>query len=123
MKKMIQSQRNRLLLRNMRVFSQGRTKGSATPHPDNKPVFQMHPKGSPLSFQDLQEAYEVCRNIPKEHRDDCYSIFNVDGSAMDMYYRTASILEKQYQHAKEVAHKQKSFYFRIGPFHIYISRD
>lgn len=94
----------------------------ATQYDDRKPVFQFHPNGAPVSFNDMKEAYNLLSDFPKEHRLDCYaSLFNINGEAMSKYYGTVALMEKMYQQAVDNDRKNKSFYFKLGPFHIYIS--
>lgn len=97
---------------------------NATQYDDRKPAFQFHAKGAPVTFQDMKEAHALVSDFPKEHRIDCYaSLFNIDGEAMSKYYGTVSLMEKMYEQAVEVERKSKSFYFRLGPFHFYVSKD
>lgn len=91
---------------------------------DRKPVFQFHRNGAPVTFQEMKEAHELLSDFPKEHRVDCYaSLFNIDADAMSLYYRSVVLMEKKYQEAVERERKNKSVYFKLGPFHIYVSKD
>lgn len=105
--------------------SRPQTRLRATPPPsnDNKPVFQNYPTGTPLSFEEMKDAHDIFSEFPIEQRDQCYAMYNIDGEAMRKYYRHALSFERMYQIVAEKERKQKSYYFKVGPFHIYISKD
>lgn len=90
---------------------------------DKKPVFQYHENGPPISFHEMEEAHSIFSEFPIEHRNDCYAMYNINGEAMKKYYRDAVVFERMYQRVVEHERKQKAWHFKIGPFHVYISKD
>ncbi len=90
---------------------------------EDKPVFQYHRNGPPITFHEMEEAHSIFSEFPLEHRNDCYAMYNINGDAMKKYYRDALAFEKMYQRVVEHERKQKAWHFKLGPFHIYVSKD
>lgn len=112
-------------MRFLRTVSRGHSRliaARASPIDDRKPAFQYHPKGT-VSFEDLQDAHAIFSEFPQEHRNECYAMYNINGDAVEKYYRHALAFERSYQSVAESERKKKSFYIKFGPFHIYISTD
>lgn len=90
----------------------------------DKSVFQFHPNGLQVSFDDMRDAHELLSDFPQECREDMYaSLFNIDSNAMDKYYRHALTFEKMYNIVVDQERKKKSFHFKLGSIHVYICKD
>lgn len=90
---------------------------------DNKSVFQAHWLKQEVSMEDVQDAYELCKSIPKEQRDDCYAIFGVDRQAVEKYYHVVKEFNATYYAMKEKEQKEKALKLRLGKYTIYICKD
>eukprot|EP00877_Chromochloris_zofingiensis_P007100 jgi/Chrzof1/2643/Cz11g23180.t1 len=67
---------------------------AVSPNAD-RPLFQLH-GNQQLTLDDVRDAYEVCSLIPAPNeRQDCYSVFGIDGNRMHAYYESVLTMEKQ----------------------------
>jgi hypothetical protein len=89
-----------------------------------KPVFQSQhvPSFRYISIVDAREAYDVCRKIhDKNSRMMVYEAFGLDGEAVEKYLPLVEDLSNAMDKTEQYERFLRSKYFKIGPFHIYIS--